>query len=541
MVASLPHVPALLQLAARVPSLKLIISLDPLDAGEPAGCSKVALLGQLAKERGVQLYSLADVEEIGARSGRPMRPPRGDDIITVNYTSGTTGDPKGVVLTHANIVAATACSRCSGNLGPADTHISYLPLAHIYGRLLDQLAISLGAHIGYFHGDVLGLVDDMKILRPTGFFSVPRLFNRFSSTIQAATVEAAGVRGALSKHVIRSKKAAMRLPPGKATNRHVLFDRVWTPKVRQAVGLDRVHTMVSGSAQLDPDVHEFLSAAFACHFFQGYGLTETCAVGTVQLAGDYTTGTIGPPNPSVEMCLESVPDMEYCVDDKPRPRGELLMRGPIIFREYFKSPDETRKALDPRRLVPHGRHRRGRQPRPLQHHRPQEERAQAGPGRVHLARAHRERLHGQLQTWWPPPSSTATARSPPSSPSSASTPEHFAPFASAILDRAVSPADVSAVKAAAQDPKVKQAFLQTIDRIGKKHKFNSYERVRNCKLDVEPFTIDNELLTPTYAMPALSTSPPLLQFYLPCPTLPPSTTLPTLSTSHPLCNFTYPT
>merc|ERR1712000_531443 len=122
-------------------------------------------------------------------------------------------------------------------MGPKDVHMSYLPLAHIYGRMIDGIALAEGAAIGYFRGDVLGLVDDMKILKPTGFISVPRLFNRFNSN-----------------RVISAKKAQMKQPVGKASNKHFLYDRIWTPKVKAAVGLDRVHSMISGSAQLDPDV-----------------------------------------------------------------------------------------------------------------------------------------------------------------------------------------------------------------------------------------------------------------------------------------------
>ncbi len=495
-VSSLPHIPTLLQLAPKVPTLKLIISLDPLDAGEPAGHSKMALLSQLAKERGIQIYSLADVEEIGAKSGRPMRPPRKDDTFTVNYTSGTTGDPKGVVLTHANIVAGIASGLCNGSVGPRDTHFSYLPLAHIYGRLLDGLAIASGAHTGFFHGDVLGLVDDMKVLKPTGFFSVPRLFNRFSAALQAATIEAPGARGALSRHIVNTKKAAMRLPPGKATNKNVLYDSTWGPKVRKAIGMERVHTVVSGSAQLDPDVQNFLSAVFGCRFQQGYGLTETCAVSTLQLPGDFDTGIIGPPNPCVELCIESVPDLEYRVTDKPNPRGELLVRGAPVFGGYFKNPDETKKALesdgwfhtgDIAEVDKLGRFKiidRKKNVLKLSHG------EYISPERIENVYMGNSNLVAMAYVHGDPKESTLVAVF-------GVDPEHFAPFASKILQKTISRTDIESIKAAGQDPGVKQAFLQQLDKIARKHKFNSYERVRNCFLDVEPFSVDNELLTPT--------------------------------------------
>lgn len=133
-VCSLPHVPTLLKIAPKTPTLKLIITLDSLDEGEMVGHSKRELLNQLAADAGIQILSITEVEALGKKSGRPMRPPHKDDIFTINYTSGTTGDPKGVILDHANAVAGISCGRSSGTVGEGDVHFSYLPLAHIYGR-----------------------------------------------------------------------------------------------------------------------------------------------------------------------------------------------------------------------------------------------------------------------------------------------------------------------------------------------------------------------------------------------------------------------
>src|SRR5690606_1137644 len=119
-----------------------------------------------------------------------------------------------------NAMAGISGARSSGTARYGDGHISYLPLAHIYGSMVDLVAIGEGARVGSFHGDIAGLVDDMKILGPTGFMSVPRLFNKFISALRAATVEAEGFKGALSRHVIETKKANMKKPPGQASNTH---------------------------------------------------------------------------------------------------------------------------------------------------------------------------------------------------------------------------------------------------------------------------------------------------------------------------------
>ncbi|KAL1883068.1 hypothetical protein VTK73DRAFT_9994 [Phialemonium thermophilum] len=495
-VCSLPHIPTLLKLAPRVPSLKIIISLDSLDAGEPAGHSKLALLSNAAADLGIKILSMEDVEAIGARSGRPMRPPSRDDIMTINYTSGTTGNPKGVILTHRNGVSGVMAARCNETLAPGDVHLSYLPLAHIYGRMIDQTALAAGARIGYFHGDITALVEDLKILRPSCLVSVPRLYNRINSAIQTATINAPGFKGALSRHIIESKKASMNLPMGKAHNKHFLYDRIWTSKVRKAVGLDRVRTMVSGSAQLDPDVQTFLRAALANNFVQGWGMTETYAVGTMQPLGDFSAGNIGNTFPCIELCVESVPEYEYTVHDKPYPRGELLVRGPVVFTGYYKNPEETTKSLESdgwfhtgdiveidelSRVKIIDRKKNVLKLAQGEYISPERiENVYLGSTNIVSAAF----VHGD------PKESTLVAIF-------GVDPENFAPFASKILKTRISADDKESLKKSMADPRVKRAFLNLLDEISKKHKFNSFERVRNCHLAIDPFTIENELLTPT--------------------------------------------
>lgn len=495
-VTSLPHIPTLLAVAARLPQLKLIICTDGLDAGEPEGYSKLAVLNNIASQHGVQIWAMDGVEKLGKEVAHPYRPPQPQDILTINYTSGTTGDPKGVVLTHGNCVAAVTSSRMSGNMGHKDSSMSYLPLAHIYGRVCDQTALAEGAALGFFHGNVLELVDDLKVLKPSGFISVPRLYNKFAMGIKAQTIEAEGFKGALSRRVVETKKASMKLPPGKANNTHLLYDRIWTPKVLAAVGLERCHSMVSGSAPLDPSVHEFLRAAFGNYITQGYGLTESYAVASYQLRGDFSTGNIGPPAPGTEICLESLPDLDYLATDKPYPRGELLLRGPTIFREYFKNPEETEKALesdgwfhtgDVAEIDEMGRikiiDRKKNVLKLAQGEYVSPERLEnvymGNSSLMTMAFVHGDGTQSHLVGIF------------------GVDPATFAPFASKVLKKTVAADDLEAIKVAAKDPRVVKAFVKHLDDIGKKNKFNGYERVKNAVLEIEPFTIANELLTHT--------------------------------------------
>ncbi|KAH8820477.1 hypothetical protein F5884DRAFT_50589 [Xylogone sp. PMI_703] len=495
-ITSLSHIPTLLKLAPRLPNLKLIISLDPLDAGERPGNSKADLLNAMGAAVGISIHDIKEVESLGAASGLPMNPSRAEDILTINYTSGTTGNPKGVVLSHANAVAGLTAAQVVTNTAPSDVLISYLPLAHIYQRVAEHAALASGASIGYFRGDILALVEDMKVLKPTAFNSVPRLYNRFGSALRAATINATGTKGAIARHVISAKMASMKLPPGQATNKHIIYDRVFTKKVRAALGMDRTRGMVSGSAPIDPTLHQFLRAALGNDFIQGYGLTESFAVGLAQFNNDYSTGNCGALVPGTEACLESVPDMEYLVTDKPHARGELLLRGTMVFKEYYKNEEETAKAIDADGWFHTGDiasvdelgrfsiiDRKKNVLKLAQGEYVSPERIE----NVYLANSNmlaQAFVHGDSTQAF----LVAIFGVDPAA---------FAPFASRILKRTIAAEDIETLKAAMKDPKVRKAVVHELDKIGKKYKFNSYERVRNVWLELEPFTIENELLTPT--------------------------------------------
>ena len=469
-----------------------------MEAGEQPGQSKLDILAAIGADLGVMVYSLAQIEALGASRG-PVKfnAPAPDDIITINYTSGTTGNPKGVVLTHRAAVGAIATSACTCPLEPRDVGCSYLPLAHIYGRMVEQSLLFAGGAIGFFHGNVLELVDDLKFLRPTTFYSVPRLYNKFGGAIRAATTEQPGVRGALSRHVVSTKLASLEdADAPTATNKHMFYDRVWGRKVTAAIGMDRTQSMVSGSAPLDPSLHRFLRIVFGNHFLQGFGMTETYAVGLAQLLGDQSTGNCGAVSPGHEVCLLSVPDMDYLVTDKPHPRGELLMRGPSLFSGYYKNDEETAKSVLPGGWFKTGDiasiDARGRV-RIIDRRKNVLKLAQGeyvSPERLenvylanlsYLATAY---VHGDsLQTSLVGVFGIA--------------PDRFAPFAAKVLERPIKIDDMQAIKAACAHEKVRRAVQADLEHIGRKNKFAGFERVKACSLRVDPFTIENELLTPT--------------------------------------------
>ncbi|KAF9890182.1 hypothetical protein FE257_006343 [Aspergillus nanangensis] len=493
-VTSLPHVPTLLKLKPMLPNLKFIVCLDSLDAGEQAGHSKRALLESVAAGQDVSIYTMDEVEKLGVSANRAPNPPSPSDIVTINYTSGTTGPPKGVVLTHENAVAATTAGLVLTDHAPGDTFASYLPLAHIYARLSEHLAFYSGARIGYFHGNILELVDDLKLLKPTGFISVPRLYSRFGNAIRAATIEQPGFKGALSRHVVATKTANLKNPdPSKATAKHALYDRIWSKKVAAALGLERARMMVSGSAPLDPSLHNFLRVATGADVLQGYGLTETYAMACAQSRNDLTAGNCGRLAPCTEACLLSLPDMEYSVDDKPFPRGELLLRGANVFQEYFKNPEETSKAItedgwfrtgDVCTIDEMGRiviiDRRKNVLKLAQGEYISPERLE-GVYLSELGYFAQGYIHGDsVETFLVGIFGVQ--------------PDMFSAFASKVLGRDVPESEVQSVL---NDEKIRKAVLKDLDRVAKKHKLAGYERVKNCALMLEPFTVENNLLTPT--------------------------------------------
>ena len=496
--SSVSHIPTLLKLAPRCPTLKLIISLDPLsDANDLPGSSKKDLLNELAAEKGIQIHHIRDVEAMGEASPRPQNAPKPSDCVTINYTSGTTGNPKGVRLTHANAVAAASASLCITEQRSGDTMCSYLPLAHIFERVAEHSALWAGTAIGYFHGNILELVDDLKLLKPAVFISVPRLYNRFGGGIKAQTVEATGVKGALSRHIVNTKTAVLQSPdPSKATNTHLLYDRIWSKKVTAALGLDQVRTMVSGSAPIDPSLHQFLRVVFANNFLQGYGLTETYAIGTAQLGGDMSAGNCGGPTPFNEISIMDVPDMEYYSTDKPHPRGELLIRGSSVFTGYYKNDAETNKAFtddgwfrtgDICTIDDLGRFKIIDRVKNVLKLAQGEYISPERIENVYLAS-----LPWLAQGYVHGDSSQASLVA-----IFGFAPDLFAPFVGKVLGRQVSPTDVQAMEAAAREPKVRKAVLAELNKVGKKSKFNSYENVRAVRVLAEPFSIANELLTPT--------------------------------------------
>ncbi|TMW67706.1 hypothetical protein Poli38472_011326 [Pythium oligandrum] len=296
---------------------------------------------RLAGEKGLKLMSFAELEALGKSHPLPADPPMPEDIATICYTSGTTGNPKGVVLSHFNMAMLGAMTRDRVPFHKDVVHISYLPLPHVFERAIMTSVVFLGAAAGFYQGEVLTLMDDIAELKPTIFVSVPRLYNRVYDKITQGVAVAGGLKKMMFDKAYEAKKTG--IADGRKT--HALWDTLVFSKIRKVLG-GRIDTMVSGSAPLSAEVKEFMTIAFGCDFIEGYGLSETAAV-IAAASRDMPLGPhVGVPLSNLLVRLEDVPEMGYTSNDKPRPRGEIICKGPNVFSGYYKEPDKTAEAID---------------------------------------------------------------------------------------------------------------------------------------------------------------------------------------------------
>ena len=287
----------------------------------------------------------------------PLFPaPTGDakreDVCTIMYTSGTTGHPKGVMITHGGILSTVAGqARSFDQLGEKlgetltrdDVMLSYLPLAHIFDRALEELFLSVGARIGYWRGRIDGVLSDIGALRPTFFIGVPRVFDRVYAGVRAQLAAASPLRRAVFSLALWHKRRG--IDAGVHWDHaSPLADRLVFSKVKARLG-GRVRVVASGSASLAPHVERFLKVAMCCPVVQGYGLTETCGASFCAMPVPQHTGRVGGALPCLHYKLESCPEMGYDALAYP-PRGEVLLRGPPVFKGYYKDEEKTREVLD---------------------------------------------------------------------------------------------------------------------------------------------------------------------------------------------------
>jgi long-chain acyl-CoA synthetase len=260
--------------------------------------------------------------------------PAPDSLFTIVYTSGTTGTPKGVVLTHDNLVAAVCSGGRAVQVGEGDEQYLFLPLAHILGREMVWAGLQLGYGTAFSRGTAQ-IKDDLLAVRPTFMAGVPRIYEKFYAAVSAAMKQGSSLKRGLAEWALQSgmtHAAALRAGRRGGGVGHWLADRLVLSKLRARLGLDRCRFLISGGAPLAPEIAEFFHAA-GLLILEGYGLTETTSAIFLNRPERYRFGTVGPAMDAVETRI---------ADD-----GEILVKGPPVFRRYYENPQATAEAVEP--------------------------------------------------------------------------------------------------------------------------------------------------------------------------------------------------
>ncbi|XP_029621766.1 long-chain-fatty-acid--CoA ligase 1 isoform X1 [Salmo trutta] len=312
-------------------TLKTIVLMEAFD-------EELVARGQ---QSGIEILSLKDVEAVGKAHHQQPLPPTPEDLALICFTSGTTGNPKGGMLTHGNVIANCAAfikiTEVHCMLNVHDIHMSYLPLAHMFERVVEGVILVHGARIGYFQGDIRLLMDDLKTLQPTVFPVVPRLLNRMFDKIFGQANSS--LKRWLLVFASRRKHAEMM---NGVVRKDSLWDKLIFQKVQNSLG-GRVRLMITGAAPVSPTVLTFLRAALGCQFYEGYGQTECTAGCTMSVPGDWTAGHVGAPLPCNYVKLADVTEMNYFAANG---EGEVCVKGPNVFKGYLNDPEKTKEALD---------------------------------------------------------------------------------------------------------------------------------------------------------------------------------------------------
>jgi len=307
-----------------LPKAKLFVLIDgEVPAGEEASVTTLPALIAEGND--------FDAEAFGDRI-HEIKP---DDLATLIYTSGTTGEPKGVMLTHRNIVSNMHASLSLFDIKKEYQALSFLPLAHSYVRMIDYCYFHQGCSVAYAES-VQNLAEDLGLVKPQLFVSVPRVYEKVLGKIQENVSRSSAVKQkifAWAEGVAREAlpyRTRGETPPGLLGIRLALADKLVFGKIKDRLG-GRFLFAFSGGAPLAKEIGEFFWGA-GIRIYEGYGLTETSPVIAVNTPEAVKLGTVGPPLPGVEVQI---------AED-----GEILSRGPNTMRGYWNKPEATAESID---------------------------------------------------------------------------------------------------------------------------------------------------------------------------------------------------
>jgi long-chain acyl-CoA synthetase len=325
------------QRRAELPDLAHVVVIDADNALDDDGDGWVLSLAELEKRGEAYLaeHPAAVTDAVAALTK--------DQLATLIYTSGTTGRPKGVRLPHDCWSYMARAIQAIDLLEPEDVQYLWLPLAHVFGKVLTAGQIAVG-HITAVDGRVDKIIENLPVVQPTYMAAVPRIFEKVYNGVAAKAREGGAAKyriflwaAGVARDYAKATQNSMRLtgaptaPLGLRT-KHALADKLVYAKLRAAFG-GRLRACISGSAALAPEIGYFFAGA-GIHILEGYGLTESSAASFVNPGENYRTGTVGKALPGLEVRIAE--------DD-----GEILLRGPGIMQGYHGLPDKTAEVLEP--------------------------------------------------------------------------------------------------------------------------------------------------------------------------------------------------
>ncbi|MEU6240895.1 long-chain fatty acid--CoA ligase [Streptomyces sp. NPDC047024] len=318
---------------AELPALTKVVVIDPEGVETD---DWVITLAELEKRGAAYLETHPELikERVGAITA--------DQLATLIYTSGTTGRPKGVRLPHDNWSYMAKAISATGLLGPDDTQYLWLPLAHVFGKVLTSGQIEIG-HVTAVDGRVDKIIENLPVVRPTYMAAVPRIFEKVYNGVAAKAREGGAAKykifqwaAEVAREYAKASQDSFRRTgtasvPFALAAKHKVADALVYAKIREAFG-GQLRACVSGASALAPEIGYFFSGA-GIHILEGYGLTETSAASFVNPGEAYRTGTVGKPVPGTEVRI---------ADD-----GEILLRGPGVMQGYHQQPEKTAEVLEP--------------------------------------------------------------------------------------------------------------------------------------------------------------------------------------------------
>ncbi|KAI0772378.1 long-chain-fatty-acid-CoA-ligase [Trametes elegans] len=324
--------PVVANVAGNVPSLRLVIH---------DGEAKQEVVDKIRAARDtIQVLTIDEVRKLGKGTSAEdlkERRPAPSDVSCIMYTSGTTGPPKGVVITHSNLLASVAAvyTLLGHHLKAEDTYIAYLPLSHILEFVVELCLFYVGMTFGYGRvktltdASVRNCVGDIRAFKPSIMTGVPAVWEMIRKGIVSKINSSGTVRKSVFSGAYTVKKAGV---PGLSQ----LVDSAVFSQIKQATG-GRLRLALSGGAALSAETQEFLSIALVT-VLQGYGMTESCGMCAILPPEFMQYNTVGLPVPSIEIKLLDVVEAGYKSTNDP-PQGEVCIRGPSVTKGYFKRDD----------------------------------------------------------------------------------------------------------------------------------------------------------------------------------------------------------